>query len=834
MAVKGIGDILNKLQKAKQLGNGEYQACCPAHQDKKQSLSLKQDGDKILINCFAGCQTEMIMKKIGLSLSDLYIKPEAPQVQELPPQIVKTYSYPDEDGHELYQVVRMVPKSFRQRHMNGGGEWCWNMEGVRRVLYHLPEVLAATGKVHLVEGEKDVDNLRATGLVATTSPGGANNWRPEYAQYLQNKHVVVIPDKDRAGYKYAHAAIESLKDKAASISVILLPGDNVKDASDWLELGNNPQLLSTMEQPIDCLSSLIDNQPPETSEPKVDSCIVLDKKGNPTLDIARLTITIMGKTTFAFMWDNDTGFYYENGVYKENAERLIAATCQRLVGITPILTEHKIQEIIGHIRRSSYHDRKDFNPEPNIINVKNGLLNVFTGVLSPHTPDYLSNVQNPVVYDPAADCPAIKQFLAEIHNPEDILTMQELFGYLLLRDNRIQKAFLSVGGGENGKSTEQQLEQAFLGPENCAHKSWQQLETDRFASSGLEGKLVNLFADLPSNSLDTTTTFKMLTGGDAIDAERKFKDSYSFLSFAKLIFSTNKPPKVENEDSYAFWRRWIIMEYPRQFTDKDKKPNILQELTTPEELSGLLNYALEGLKRLLLNNKFSYSKTVDQVTEYYMQAADPVYAFAMSSECEIGASAVVPKDPFYDVFVAYCNKNKMPVVKPNAFARYLQNQVAFHVRPTKITVDGIRIPAWQGITLVKTDGKPKEQDKTLTPQQPTMSGMSPDEAASKTSESVRGVRDVRDIPYFNILHAHPPAGAYTELLTMGKNPHNPDNPDEKTKKPTKLEKLGGQCPVCGQEDTDAMWTDDSPEGFYYYCTNCYIHPQGGKTDDKNL
>ena len=81
MAVKGIGDILNKLQKAKQLGNGEYQACCPAHQDKKQSLSLKQDGDKILINCFAGCQTEMIMKKIGLSLSDLYIKPEAPQVQ---------------------------------------------------------------------------------------------------------------------------------------------------------------------------------------------------------------------------------------------------------------------------------------------------------------------------------------------------------------------------------------------------------------------------------------------------------------------------------------------------------------------------------------------------------------------------------------------------------------------------------------------------------------------------------------------------------------------------------------------------------------------------------
>ena len=196
-----------------------------------------------------------------------------------------------------------------------------------------------------------------------------------------------------------------------------------------------------------------------------DSFIIvsLDKNGKTSavLDITRLTVAIMEKNKFAFMRDNDTGFYYENGVYKENAERLVAATCQRLVGITPTLTEHKINEIIGHIRRSCYHDRKEFNPDPNIINVKNGLLNVLTGLLSPHTPDYLSNVQNPVEYNPAADCPAIKQFLAEIHNPEDISTMQELFGYLLLRDNRIQKAFLGVGGGENGKSTEQRLIQAF-------------------------------------------------------------------------------------------------------------------------------------------------------------------------------------------------------------------------------------------------------------------------------------------------------------------------------------------------------------------------------------
>ena len=549
----------------------------------------------------------------------------------------------------------------------------------------------------------------------------------------------------------------------------------------------------------------------ETSE---GSFITVDKKGNAVLDITKLTVAIMGKTTFAFMRDNDTGFYYENGVYKENAERLVAATCQRLVGITPILTEHKINEIIGHIRRSCYHDRKEFNPDPNIINVKNGLLNVLTCTLAPHTPDYLSNVQNPVEYNPATDCPAIKQFLTEIHEKEDISTMQELFGYLLLRDNRIQKAVLSVGGGENGKSTEQRVIQAFLGPENCAHKSWQQLENDRFASSGLEGKLVNLFADLPSNGVDTTTTFKMLTGGDAIDAERKFKDSYSFLSFAKLIFSTNKPPKVSNEDSYAFWRRWIIMEYPRQFTDKDKKPNILQELTTPEELSGLLNYALEGLKRLLTNNKFSYNKSVDEVTEYYMQAADPVYAFAVSSECDIRGDVVVLKDAFYDAFKEYCKKNKMPILAPNSFARSLVNQVGFHVRATRIKVKEERMPAWQGITLVNLDSQPKTPDNPPAPQQPTMAGMSPDESTPKTSEDGRDGRDGRDIPYFNILHAQAQAGAGSELTKIEKNPANPANP---AKKPIRLENLD-PCPTCGNDNIGVF--DDGANG-YYYCTDCY-------------
>lgn len=256
--MRGIGEILNKLKGVKQLSHGEYQACCPAHEDKKPSLNLKQEGNTILIKCQAGCSTEAVCESLGYTIADLFIKSDVPlpaTPKEPQPKIVCTYDYQDEKGELLYQVVRYEPKSFRQRHKNGSGEWKWDMEGVRRVLYHLPDImrLSAEDTIVLCEGEKDVDNLWAYGQYATTSPGGANNWKAEYANYLKGKRVVVIPDKDAAGYAYAKDAIHSLINKANEIKVIILPGDNVKDVSDWLEIERDPEKLKSMEQDISIL-----------------------------------------------------------------------------------------------------------------------------------------------------------------------------------------------------------------------------------------------------------------------------------------------------------------------------------------------------------------------------------------------------------------------------------------------------------------------------------------------------------------------------------------------------------------------------------------------------
>ena len=117
--------------------------------------------------------------------------------------ISATYDYADADGKLLYQVVRYAPKSFLQRRPDGNDGWIWDLEGVKRVLYRLPELLAAPEhEVWIVEGEKDADRLASLGFIATTNAGGAGKWRSEFSDLLRGRHVVVLPDNDETGRRH--------------------------------------------------------------------------------------------------------------------------------------------------------------------------------------------------------------------------------------------------------------------------------------------------------------------------------------------------------------------------------------------------------------------------------------------------------------------------------------------------------------------------------------------------------------------------------------------------------------------------------------------------------
>jgi hypothetical protein len=139
-------------------------------------------------------------------------------------EIEKTYDYRNADGKQLFQVVRYFPKGFRQRRPDGAGGWIWNLEGVERALYRLPELLAADERetVYMVEGEKDADRLAALGLVATTNPEGARKWRSEYTAALRGRHVAIVPDNDEAGLRHAELVASALRGVATSVKVVTL------------------------------------------------------------------------------------------------------------------------------------------------------------------------------------------------------------------------------------------------------------------------------------------------------------------------------------------------------------------------------------------------------------------------------------------------------------------------------------------------------------------------------------------------------------------------------------------------------------------------------------
>lgn len=229
---------------------------CPFHEDSNPSLSV--DTAKGLFHCHgckvAGSVIDFVRLKENISPGEAMRKlaPEATTQRFTPTptaiskpreavegepkkeaRIVAEYSYRDATGQELYQVVRMEPKDFRQRH-KVDGKWVWNMQGVDRVLYNLPAILTAKNSfIWVVEGEKDAENLKKCGFISTCNVGGAGKWLEGYTESLAGKEVVICGDNDEAGRKHVATVIESIANAVKCIHLVKIPSPH-KDASDFM------------------------------------------------------------------------------------------------------------------------------------------------------------------------------------------------------------------------------------------------------------------------------------------------------------------------------------------------------------------------------------------------------------------------------------------------------------------------------------------------------------------------------------------------------------------------------------------------------------------------
>jgi len=312
-------------------------------------------------------------------------------------------------------------------------------------------------------------------------------------------------------------------------------------------------------------------------------------------------------------------------------------------------------------------------PSTELINFENGLLRARTRELLPHSHQWLSTVRIPIRFDSDATCPQIDRFIGEIFPQDAIPLAWEILGDLLTPDRSIQKAICLVVEGGNGKSAFLDLAANFVGTENVCHLSLQRLELDRFSVARLYGKLANICPDLPSDRLSSSAMFKSITGCDRITAEFKYRDSFEFTPFARLLFSANQLPP-SNDASQAFFDRWLIVPFPNRFrqTRCETPRSILHhQLCTRGEFSDALNKALEALQRVRRFCRFS-EPTESRIEVQRYQAANDAIGAWLDEYTVASHEATVPQSELHAANASPCHRSSRRPASKQAFGRLLR------------------------------------------------------------------------------------------------------------------------------------------------------------------
>lgn len=385
---------------------------------------------------------------------------------------------------------------------------------------------------------------------------------------------------------------------------------------------------------------------------------------------------------------------YENGVYNISGEK----EAGRII-MDYMLPNYCIMASIRDCRDQwdilVSKDFDDFNRNPYLVNVRNGLLDIRDMSFKEHTPSYLSTVQLNVEYNPQVDCPQFKKFLNEVLDCKLIPLVQEIVGYLLTTNTASQKAFVFWGPARTGKSTLLWVvEYLLLGKKNVSNIPWQEIG-DKFKTAELLGKLANVFSDLPSKSIDDTGIFKVVTGEDYLMAEKKNKNPFKFKPFARLVFSCNELPRNYVDRTEGFYRRLIIVPFSRQI-EKSKIDKALK-YKFQREKEGILNWALEGLKRLYENNfEFSENELTDGVKKEYKRENNNVISFVEEC-CELDGLFSCSRIEIYEAYKEFCVEAGLKALSQIKFNKELEGN--FNITRSRSG----KLRSWNGVRIKLDD-----------------------------------------------------------------------------------------------------------------------------------
>lgn len=543
--------------------------------------------------------------------------------------VVASYDYEDESGAVLFQVVRFEPKDFRQRRRDDAGNWSWELDGVRRVPYRLPELIAAVEQgelICIVEGEKDADALADIGCTATTNPGGAGNWRDDYNAALEGALIVILPDNDNAGRTHAEQVARALHSTASVRIVELLNLPAKGDVSDWLAAGGTREQLEALAAAAPEWTPSPSDTDEETPPPAAADYLPTDIGRTDRFEATHAaTVRYAAPLGGWFLWAGSHWRRDDMASIMGRAEAVARAIRDEITADGQKPTREQERDALHAQKRERLTAMlalaatrppiaravDAFDQDPWLLNTPTATLNLRDPgpdipigdavycVARTHDPaDHLTQC-TAVVWDP--DAPAPVKWLACLTrifagDEELIAWLQRATGYTLVGRTDEQCFFFLYGPGGNGKTTIIETVKGLLGTYamTSAFTTFTEQTSEKVRSDLARLRAARLVvASEPSRNLRfDEATLKLLTGGDTVTARFLYRDEFEYVPRYTIWLHGNHKPRVVSTD-HGFWRRVRLVPFTVRLDGPAQVYRYWDTLIT-EEGSGILRWMVEG------------------------------------------------------------------------------------------------------------------------------------------------------------------------------------------------------------------------------------------------
>lgn len=367
---------------------------------------------------------------------------------------------------------------------------------------------------------------------------------------------------------------------------------------------------------------------------------------------------------------------YDDGIYVRGYRRIE----HEMIKHIPNLTRSKRTEVITWLE-ASLLDSVPLS-DARYICFKNGVLDVKTGGLSEHSPDYVLLNKIPHDYDPEAYSEVCDRTLDKIscHDPEVRALLEEVAGYTMYRRNELRKAFILIGDKANGKSTFFDMINTMLGSANTTALDLKEL-SDRFKTAEAAGKLAIIGDDIGDEFIPNPSIFKKLVSGDRINVERKGKDPFDFDNYSKLLFSANNIPRIKDK-SGAVIDRLIIVPFRATFSpdDPDYDPDIKYKLRSEESIKYLIRIGINALSNVLERKRFTVSDSMQKELKEYEENNNPVLLFFAEDPKIVDE----PTRTVYRKYSEFCTMNGFQPISNIEFSKQVRKQYKMDIVVRKI------------------------------------------------------------------------------------------------------------------------------------------------------